>query len=132
MQQLATAVGADVAIASVVTDVPAVRLRAFIPIWKRPWMTINHGTYASTLLATIGVHNIAAELPDRYPTLDLPAARALGADVVLAPTEPYPFAERHRALLEEVAPVRFVDGQDLFWWGGRAAAAQQRLAAQLG
>jgi hypothetical protein len=51
---------------------------------------------------------------------------------VLAPSEPYPFAERHVPLLQEVAPVILVDGQDLFWWGSRTAGAQARLAAQLG
>jgi hypothetical protein len=51
--------------------------------------------------------------------------------VVLAPSEPYPFAERHRDELATVAPVRFVDGQDLFWWGARTPAAAERLAAVL-
>ncbi len=37
---------------------------------------------------------------------------------MLAPSEPYPFRERHRAELERVAPALFVDGQDLFWVGG--------------
>jgi hypothetical protein len=46
---------------------------------------------------------------------------------VLAPSEPYPFAERHRTQLEAVAPVVFVDGQDLFWWGSRTPAAVARL-----
>ncbi len=50
-----------------------------------------------------------------------------GPDFVLAPSEPYPFRERHRAELETVAPVMFVDGQDLFWWGDRTAAALARL-----
>lgn len=31
-----------------------------------------------------------------------------------------------------IAPVRFVDGKDLFWWGVRTPAARQRLATLLG
>ena len=50
----------------------------------------------------------------------------------MAPSEPYPFAERHVPLFEGVAPVVLVDGQDLFWWGARTASARARLAAQLG
>jgi hypothetical protein len=46
----------------------------------------------------------------------------------MAPSEPYPFKERHRTELEGVAPVVFVDGQDLFWWGSRTPAARARLA----
>ena len=52
-------------------------------------------------------------------------------DVVLAPSEPYPFAERHRAQLERIAPVILIDGQDLFWWGVRTEPAQRRLAEAL-
>jgi hypothetical protein len=52
-------------------------------------------------------------------------------DLVVAPSEPYPFAEHHRAELESVAPVVFVDGADLFWWGVRTPAAIRRLGAQL-
>lgn len=106
---------------------PPVRLRVFVPIWKRPWMTINGETYASTLLRRLGVENVAASMPDRYPTLEADAIAALRPDVVLAPTEPYPFAERHREVLSVFAPVVFVDGQDLFWWGARTPAAVERL-----
>jgi ABC-type Fe3+-hydroxamate transport system substrate-binding protein len=128
MQQLAAALHIEPPQHHVATEPVPIKLRAYIPIWKRPWMTINHQTYASTLLATLGVHNVAADLTARYPELDLDTVRSLEPDVVLAPTEPYPFAERHRAVLETVAPVSFVDGQDLFWWGARALEAQQRLA----
>ncbi|HVF32014.1 MAG TPA: helical backbone metal receptor [Acidimicrobiales bacterium] len=101
---------------------------AFVPIWRRPWMTINRETYGSSLLEAVGVANVFAAHPDRYPVVgDL---GAVVADRVLAPSEPYPFAERHRAELEAtVAPVTFVDGQDLFWWGVRTPAAIDRLAA---
>jgi ABC-type Fe3+-hydroxamate transport system substrate-binding protein len=112
-------------------DVPPVRLRAFVPIWRRPWMTINADTYASTLLRRLGIGNVAAPSPDRYPTLEPSEIHALAPNVVLAPSEPYPFSERHRVVLEEFAPVVFVDGQDLFWWGARAPEAARRLAAAL-
>ena len=52
-------------------------------------------------------------------------------DLVVAPSEPYPFAERHRAELERVAPVVLVDGEDLLWWGTRTPAAITRLATRL-
>jgi ABC-type Fe3+-hydroxamate transport system substrate-binding protein len=103
------------------------RLRAFVPVWKRPWMSLAGGTYGSSLLATIGVDNVFADADDRYPIVTLEEARARRPDVVLAPSEPYPFRERHVPLLDEVAPVVLVDGQDLFWWGVRTPAAAQRL-----
>jgi hypothetical protein len=50
---------------------------------------------------------------------------------VLAPTEPYPFGPRHEAELRTVAPVTFVDGKDLFWWGVRTPDALERLGEAL-
>jgi ABC-type Fe3+-hydroxamate transport system substrate-binding protein len=107
------------------------RLRAFVPIWKRPWMTLSGGTYGSSLLSAIGVDNVFAGAPERYPAVTLDEARHRRPDVVLAPSEPYPFRERHVEQLQEVAPVVLVDGQDLFWWGVRTPAAMARLRRQL-
>jgi ABC-type Fe3+-hydroxamate transport system substrate-binding protein len=107
------------------------RLRAFVPIWKRPWMTLSRGTYGSSLLSAIAVDNVFADAAERYPTVTLDEARARAPDVVLAPSEPYPFRERHVDQLSEVAPVVLVDGQDLFWWGVRTPAAMARLRRQL-
>jgi ABC-type Fe3+-hydroxamate transport system substrate-binding protein len=106
---------------------PVSRLTAWIPIWRRPWMSINGATYGSTLLRAAGIDNVCAAAPDTYPTMTLSDAAALHPDVVLAPSEPYPFKERHRAELANVASVVFTDGQDLFWWGSRTPAALARL-----
>jgi ABC-type Fe3+-hydroxamate transport system substrate-binding protein len=100
---------------------------AFVPIWKRPWMTITADTYASSLLTAIGVANAFADAPGRYPVVD--DLSAVRADVVLAPSEPYPFAERHVPELATVAPVVLLDGRDLFWWGTRTAPGLARLRA---
>jgi ABC-type Fe3+-hydroxamate transport system substrate-binding protein len=105
-----------------------IRLRAFVPIWRRPYMTVNDDTYGSSVLARIGIGNACGDAASRFPEVTLADVRA---DVVLAPSEPYPFTERFRAELESVAPVVFVDGQDLFWWGARTPAAIARLAASL-
>lgn len=106
-------------------------LRAFVPIWRRPWMSLAGDTYGSSLLAVVGVANVCADLPDRYPEVDLDAVRASAPDVVLAPSEPYRFRPAHLAELATVAPVVEVDGQDLFWWGSRTHAAIHRLHRQL-
>lgn len=107
-------------------------VRAFVPIWRRPWMTVGGGTYGSSMLAHLGIANVFAAAADRYPTTDLDQVRALRPDVVLAPSEPYPFKERHVAELSTVAPVELVDGQDLFWWGIRTPDALERLRLRLG
>jgi ABC-type Fe3+-hydroxamate transport system substrate-binding protein len=113
------------------SDREGARATAWVPIWRRPWMALGPGCYGSSLLASLGVATVPVRVEDRYPTLDLDEAAALAPDLVLAPSEPYPFGERHRAELEAVAPVVLVDGRDLFWWGERTPAARVRLAAVL-
>ena len=107
---------------------PEVRLRAAVPIWKRPWMWLGAPTYGTSLLAAIGIENVlSAHGP--YPPMEPADVAAHRPDAVLAPDEPYRFGERHRTELEAVAPAVFVDGQDLVWWGARTRAALQRLGA---
>ena len=100
--------------------------RAWVPIWKRPWMALGEPTYGSALLRALGIANVAAP-EGAYPELDPEAARRRHADLVIAPSEPYPFAERHRSELEAVAPAILVDGRDLLWWGARTRGALERL-----
>jgi ABC-type Fe3+-hydroxamate transport system substrate-binding protein len=110
---------------------PAQR-RVFVPIWRRPWMSLNGDTYGSSLLAALGLTNVLAGHDDRYPTVELADVAVLRPDLVLAPTEPYPFKDRHLDELREVtADVRLVDGQDLFWWGVRTPGALGRLGQVL-
>ena len=126
MTELAAAVGVDPDIG----PVPSLRplgLRAFVPIWRRPWMSLAGDTYGSSVLAALGVTNVFAGHPDRYPEVTLEEAAAGQPDVVLLPSEPYPFKPRHHAELSGLAPVVPVDGQDLFWWGERTPRALRRL-----
>ncbi|MCU1351000.1 MAG: hypothetical protein JWM05_209 [Acidimicrobiales bacterium] len=133
LERLAVAVGVDAAVAAPSTgELEPLGLRAFVPIWRRPWMSLAADTYGSSLLAVLGIENVFADAADRYPEVDLDAARAAGADVVVAPSEPYPFRERHVAELSTVAPVVLVDGQDLFWWGVRTPDALRRIHAAVG
>ena len=122
---LATAVG--VAVPPLDLPVlPPLGLRAFVPIWRRPWMTIGGATYGSTLLAAIGVDNVFAGAAP-YPEVTLEEAAAQRPDVVLVPSEPYGFSDEHLVELAAVAPTVRVDGQDLFWWGARTVEAITRL-----
>lgn len=109
-------------------------LRAFVPIWRRPWMTVTGETYGSSVLEAIGVENVAAGWGSsdaggagRYPEVDLDRVAAAAPDVVLVPSEPYDFKPAHLVVLGDVAPVVEIDGQDLFWWGVRTPGAVARL-----
>jgi ABC-type Fe3+-hydroxamate transport system substrate-binding protein len=107
--------------------------RVFVPIWRRPWMTMNARTYGASVLEHLGLVNVFADASDRYPTVELDEVARRGPDLVLLPSEPYPFAARHvEQVARLAADVRLVDGQDLFWWGVRTAAAIGRLRQEIG
>ncbi|HEY6531795.1 MAG TPA: helical backbone metal receptor [Acidimicrobiales bacterium] len=131
LAELAEALQLDVELPTLPEPLPDRGVTAFVPIWRRPWMTISAPTYAASMLRWLGIGVVATASSDRYPTVELDEIVDLGAGLVIAPDEPYPFAERHRAELEQVAPTLFVDGQDLVWWGTRTPGALERLAAQL-
>ena len=106
---------------------------AFVPIWRRPWMTMNRVTYGASVLAHLGLAGLFDDADERYPAVELDQVAARHPDLVLLPSEPYPFRERHRAEVAALAAdVRFVDGQDLFWWGVRTPAAIERLRQSIG
>lgn len=110
---------------------PAPGLGVFVPIWRRPWMGLGRPTYGASLLATLGFETVHGR-DGPYPATSLDDARARNPAAVLAPSEPYPFTRRQVPELSTVAPVRLVDGRDLFWWGWRTAAALARLGEALG
>lgn len=106
-------------------------------VWRRPWMALGRDTYGASVLAALGLDTpaLAGAGGARYPEVSLAQVRALDPEVVVLPSEPYPFAARHRAEVAEAVPgaaVELVDGQDLLWWGIRTPAALTRLAARLG
>ena len=133
MKMLAVLVGAGaVEIADLTRPPhPGPLVPVFVPIWRRPWMSLSGDTYGSSLLEVLGFANVFADSDERYPEVELEQAAARRPAAVLAPSEPYPFGERHVKELEAVAPVVLVDGQDLFWWGARTPEAIERLGAAL-
>jgi ABC-type Fe3+-hydroxamate transport system substrate-binding protein len=111
-------------------DTRPVRRRVYVPIWRRPWMALGTPTYASSLLRSLGLANVAEGLGP-YPALSPSEAADRRPDLVLAPDEPYPFGPRHEHELAVAAPVVPVDGRDLFWWGERTRGALVRLGQAL-
>ena len=136
VEQLAAAVGVPVAapfdqwdewIAR--TRAPQ-RVRAFVPIWRRPWMSLAFDTYGSSLLAHCGIENVCGTATDRYPEVALADIARLEPGVVILPSEPYAFAPRHAEEIHAALPgvdTIFTDGRDLFWWGIRTPDAVARL-----
>ena len=107
---------------------------AFVAVWRRPWMSLALDTYGASLLDLLGVGNVFADSLDRYPEVTLAEVEARAPNLIVLPSEPYAFAERHvREVQAEVpgVPVVLVDGRDLFWWGIRTPDAAARLREAL-
>lgn len=130
-------------------------IRAFVPIWMDPLMTLNADTFGSDVLAQVGIGNtfgdrlrlypLAADLGKtapqdaagrdvRYPRVTLDEVRARQPDLVILPDEPHAFsADDERAISAALPGVRVVrvSGKDLFWYGAWTIDALDRLAGQL-
>ncbi|RME87893.1 MAG: ABC transporter substrate-binding protein [Anaerolineae bacterium] len=143
-------------------------IRYFCPIWqdetpdgRRWWMTFNRKTYPHSLLSIFGGENVFAERERRYPLEadigDAPAApveghdtryprvaldevRAAAPELILLPSEPYPFDETHRrelfTLLADTPAARtgrilLLDGSLITWHGTRLGKALAVLPSLL-
>lgn len=74
------------------------RVRAFVPIWADPLMTINADTFISDVLAHAGAENVFADRDRKYPlAADLGRARPASPEEVAGRDVRYP-----RVTLEEV------------------------------
>lgn len=104
------------------------RTRAVIPIWRRPWMAVGSGTFTGDLLSRLGVDNVLADHPERYPKVDLAALP--DHDLVVLPDEPYLFTPTDGP--EAFArPSACVSGRHLTWYGPSLAEARTLLLGQL-
>ncbi len=137
-------------------------LRTFCPIWRSEssdwWMTINGDTYVSDMIRVCGGLNVfadrdrryplAADLDpeqpaqpetdlrdNRYPRVTLEEILAAQPEVILLPSEPFPFAQTDYDYWMQYSDlpavqhnrVHLVDGSLLTWHGTRLAKALQEL-----
>jgi ABC-type Fe3+-hydroxamate transport system substrate-binding protein len=134
--------------------------KVFAPIWFDPLMTFNGDTYASDLLRICGGVNVfvgrerlyplKADLGEaealasddarlagrdvRYPRVTMDEVVAAQPDVILLPSEPFPFTTEHVQLFSELdvpaarnKRIILVDGSLLTWHGTRIAYALNTL-----
>lgn len=111
---------------------PVTPLSTLTLIWRKPWMGVGPDTYVDDLLAACGLTNTLVGFGERYPRLE--EGLLLAPQVVLLPSEPYPFGEddapaAREAFGAERAAVELVDGQALTWHGPRTAAALRTFSA---
>ena len=108
---------------------PTARRRAVVPIWRRPWMACGSDTFTGAVLARLGIDNVLADSPERYPRFD--PADLPDHDLVVLPDEPYLFTA-------EDGPEAFaaqsalVSGRLLTWYGPSLVEAARELPSALG
>ncbi len=104
------------------------RRRAVVPIWRRPWMAVGSGTFTGDVLARLGVDNVLAGSPERYPRIRVPVP---GVDLVVLPDEPYAFSPDDGPEAFPGVPAACVSGRHLTWYGPSLVQARDLLARQL-
>lgn len=108
---------------------PAGRRRAVIPIWRRPWMAVGSDTFTGALLARLGVDNVLADDPERYPRFDPGALPP--HDLAVLPDEPYLFTADDGPEAFPGVPSALVSGRLLTWYGPSLADAARDLPGAL-
>ena len=106
-------------------------VRAVVPIWRRPWMVLGRDTFAGDVMARLGVVNVFAGSPDRYPKLVPGELPGVAADLVVLPDEPYAFTPADGPEAWPQARPAFVSGRHLTWYGPSLAEAPDVLIRQL-
>lgn len=108
---------------------PAVRRRAVVPIWRRPWMAVGRDTFTGAVLARLGVDNVLADAQQRYPRFD--PADLPPHDLAVLPDEPYLFTADDGPEAFPDVPSKLVSGRLLTWYGPSLADAARTLPAAL-
>ena len=84
-------------------------------------MAVGSGTFTGDLLARLGVDNVLADSPERYPRFTPPVA---GVDLVVLPDEPYLFTPEDGPEAFPGVPSACVSGRHLTWYGPSLAEAR--------
>jgi ABC-type Fe3+-hydroxamate transport system substrate-binding protein len=106
-------------------------LRAAIPIWRDPWMVVGSDTFAGDVAARLGLRNVYADHPDRYPHVTLDHMAARQPDIIVLPDEPYPFSASDGPEMFPGQRVALVEGRSLTWYGPSLVSARALLLSQL-
>lgn len=86
-------------------------------IWKKPWMTVNRGTYIVSVLEKLGAHIVEFPEDEKYPVIELEEYKDA---FFLFSSEPFPFHKKINELKELGIEGAIVDGESFSWFGARS------------
>jgi ABC-type Fe3+-hydroxamate transport system substrate-binding protein len=110
---------------------PRTARRAIVPVWRRPWTVLGGDTFAGDVLNRLGVTNVYAEHPERYPRPAMAQLAADRPDLVVLPDEPYPFSAADGPEAFGGVPCALVSGRHLTWYGPSLVDVPSLLREQL-
>lgn len=100
--------------------------RVLYLIWQKPWMTVRPDTYIGQMLALVRLRVIPIGDDDRrYPSVAIDRRLLDTIDLVLFPTEPFAFEDKHVLAFREAwgrpgLDLCRIDGGMVSWYGSRA------------
>jgi ABC-type Fe3+-hydroxamate transport system substrate-binding protein len=105
--------------------------RVAIPIWRDPWMVVGRETFTGDLAAHLGLANVFADDPDRYPHVSVADIEARSPDLVLLPDEPYVFTATDGPEAFPRLSCALVEGRALTWYGPSLLTARESVLAAI-
>ncbi len=108
------------------------QVKTLLLLWHQPYLTVNFDTYASRLVESSGGRNVFHEDPLREFPVELEDMLEKNPELLLLPTEPFPFTRRHvtyfrKYRLFSKIPIQLVDGRLFSRFGPRTAEALKTL-----
>ena len=98
-------------------------------IWKEPWISVGVDTYIHDVMKHFGLQNVFTN-DTRYPELPIEKLREYNPELILLSSEPYPFKDSHRQLIQQKFPdsnVQLINGEWFSWYGSRMLPAFRGL-----
>jgi hypothetical protein len=108
---------------------PAPAADVAVAIWRDPWMVVGGRTFTGDLVRRVGLRNVFADHPDRYPKVALEEIDRAELDAVLLPDEPYVFTADDGPEAFRRTRTPLVSGRLLTWYGPSLLESHERLAA---
>jgi hypothetical protein len=90
-------------------------------------MVVGARTFTGDVLARLGLTNVFAGSPDRYPRHELASLAGAGAELAVLPDEPYPFTAGDGPEAFPGVAVALVSGRSLTWYGPSLTTARAEL-----
>jgi hypothetical protein len=90
-------------------------------------MAVGSATFTGDLAARLGLDNVYADDPERYPHIDLDDLAARDPELVVLPDEPYTFTADDGPEMFPRRRVALVEGRNLTWYGPSLVTARAQL-----